>query len=74
MRLVHKWSDEYAKHVKAQYGLRKEYTSVKHRKPESKPDYHKTKACPVDGCKAVAKVMSRHLKRSHEKSHNDPQY
>ena len=74
MRLVHKWSDEYAKHVKAQYRLRKEYTSVTHRKPKIKPDYHKTKACPGDGCKAVTKVMSRHLKRSHEISPNDPQY
>lgn len=74
MRLVHNWADDSAKNVKAQYGLRKEYVSAKHKKPGSKMDYHKTKACPVDGCKAVTKVMSRHLKKSHNISPNDPQY
>ena len=74
MRLVHKWSDDCARYVKAQYGLRKEYTSVKQRVSDSRKDYHKTKACPVDGCKAVTKVVSRHLKKSHGMSPNDPEY
>ena len=74
MRLVHKWSDGCARYVKAQFGLRKEYTSVKQRASDSRKDYHKTKACPVDGCKAVTKVMSRHLKKSHGMSPNNPEY
>ena len=66
MRLVHNWSNEEAKHVKARYGLRKEYESRIIKKPGSKIDYHRSKSCPVDGCLAVTKVMSRHLRCVHK--------
>ncbi len=72
-RLVNKWCAQNAKHVKALYGLRKDYeTTIV--KSSLKTDYHTAKACPVDGCKAFTLVMARHLRDVHKMSKSDPDY
>ena len=74
MRLVHKWSDSDAKHVKALYGLRKSYDSkVKKKNPEAKT-YRISKACSVDGCRAVVINLSRHLSGVHNIDSNSEEF
>ena len=60
--------------MKARYGLRKEYAVNNAKKPACKIDYHRSKACPVDGCMAVTKVMSRHLRSVHKISPKEERY
>jgi len=67
MRNVHKWDDSNAKHVKVLYGKRKPYVFSKAKEvPPSKKRYRFHKACPIFGCRAVVKDMSRHLRACHK--------
>ena len=58
MRLVHNWSETESKTVKALYGLKTKYTFKNKEKSEPKyKDYHRIKACPVDGRRAAVMVL-----------------
>ena len=73
LREVHDWSKEMARKATSSYGMRKSFEPkpVKNNKSESSEgkkiytDYHRHRACPIQGCKSVVKRLSNHIRQVH---------
>ena len=74
MRLVHRWPASEAKHVKALYGLRKTYDSKANKKNPDAKNYCISKACSVDGCRAIVINLPRHLTGVHNIDSNSEEF
>jgi len=68
LRECHGWMAADARNAVKSYRLHKMHTHINHRHPKYK-DYHKARCCPVEGCGAVVKRLSSHLKH-----HKIPQH
>ena len=73
LREVHDWSKEMARKATSRYGMRKSFEPkpVKNKKSESNEgkkicnDYHRHRACPIQGCQSVVKSLSNHIRQGH---------
>ena len=73
LREVHDWSKEMARKATSRYGMRKSFEPkpVKKKNSESSEgkriytDYHRHRACPIQGCKSVVKRLSGHIRQVH---------
>jgi len=74
LRQYHDWTMNDARHAVNTFQLRKTYlrknSSIK--SPKYK-DYHRARPCPVEGCPAVVKRLSSHLK-CHKIAQHSPLY
>lgn len=72
LREVHDWSKDMAKKATSRYGMRKSFE----KKPEKEKsdsshgkkkytDYHRHRACPIQGCRSVVKRLSGHIRQVH---------
>jgi len=74
LRGKHRWTVEDSRRVVHQFGLRKPY-ETSHRKTIQKfRDYHRHRLCPINGCNAVVKRLSPHLRQVHGISSVSPLY
>ena len=62
MHFVHKFSKSEARYTRLKYNLRKKVNRTE--KPKFK-DYHYRTHCPVEGCAAIVKRITRHIEAEH---------
>ena len=69
---VHDWSKDMARKATSRYGVRKSFEpKAEMKKSDSShgkkkyTDYHRHRACPVQGCRSVVKRLSGHLRQVH---------
>ena len=72
LREVHDWSKDMARKATSRYGVRKSFEPKAEKKKSDSShckkkytDYHRHRACPVQGCRSVVKRLSGHLRQVH---------